>query len=470
MLKTSLNVGKQEQYWLFVEPIQVQHLSEDYRLLLHPPTGSWAIVATDQMPIVEVLVDAAKRGLLNELASPEKYSLFEDFVSCGLMLKNGYTAWSSTNFNHAANPVSKLILKLVGYCNLACTYCYDYNTATYKERMTVETATEAITQAFNCAGSYLSILFHGGEPLLAFDTIQYLVPFARAKAAELNKEVSFSVQTNGTQFNQQTVSYLLAEKFSIGVSLDGPAHINDLLRVDHLGKGHHTQIEKALRNYPGFVAQVGVLTTVTSYNVKFLVEIAEYVQKLGVRRWDITLFQDAGRGQGKTDDFSPESSDIVAAYFSLLDAIEEGKFNQLEIRPILHYLRNTISYERRNMCLRNCCGASTDLVSINVNGTIEACDCIKDPALRLGSVEKGGIGAALDSSAARSIRSRSVSSLLQCQTCDWRVMCGGTCLAKAGDLNEIDEQECLISLAIFPELFRRLSLSNKLEKYAQLFP
>lgn len=170
----------------------------------------------------------------------------------------------------------------------------------------------------------------------------------------------------------------MKENFSIGVSLDGVASINDTFRIDHLGKSHHSEIEKAILDYPLLKERVGILTTVTSINDNLLVEVAEYVQKLGVSCWDCTLFQSEGRGKNSKNHLTPSTQNIISSYFSLMDSIEEGKFQSLEIRPILHYLRNVLSYERRNMCLRNGCGAASDLVSISVDGTIEGCDCIKE--------------------------------------------------------------------------------------------
>ncbi len=120
------------------------------------------------------------------------------------------------------------------------------------------------------------------------------------------------------------------------------------------------------------------------------------------------------------------------------------------------------------MCLRDGCGAARDLVSISVDGTIESCDCIGDRTLSLGHMERDGIAAALDSPIADTIRSRSTSTLSPCPECDWRSFCGGTCLARSG-LERIDEVECQISLALFPEIFRRLATSDRLERYAQLF-
>jgi uncharacterized protein len=167
-----------------------------------------------------------------------------------------------------------LILKLVGYCNLACRYCYDYNQATFRQRMPAAIAEAAIAQALARAPGGLTILFHGGEPLLEFDLIRRLVAFARREAAQAGRQVVFGIQTNGTQFTSEIVDFLLAEDFAVGVSLDGPEDVNDSLRVDHAGRGQQGRIERALRDYPELTSRLGILTTVTSRNVDDLLGVA----------------------------------------------------------------------------------------------------------------------------------------------------------------------------------------------------
>jgi uncharacterized protein len=461
--------SKNRPRWEFLEPIKRRDLDDDRSLLIHPRSGAWIIVETERIPVIETLMQAAREGLLDSYLCADSNSVLHPLWQSGLLYKDGSSPWSDVGLDHSKNKVNTLILKMVGYCNLACTYCYDYNHVTYRNRLSLDTAKAAISQAFNCAGRGLNILFHGGEPLLAFDDIEVLVPFARRIAESLDKHVEFSVQTNGTQFRPEVLEFLLKERFSIGLSLDGVAAIDDVVRIDHAGKGQHAKIEQVLKSNPALLNRVGVLTTITRYNVNHLVSFALYLQDFGIRRWDTTLFQAAGRGLVDTDNFAPMTGDLISAYLDLLDAVEQGKFERLEVRPILHYLRNVLSSDRRNMCLRNHCGAANDLVTINVDGTIDGCDCIKNPNLRLGSMASIGIESALANEVAQSIRKRSVSELTPCQSCDWQMVCGGTCLAQAGELDAVDEVECQLSMAIFPEIFRRLAKSDRLQQYAELF-
>ena len=64
-----------------------------------------------------------------------------------------------------------LILDLTNDCNLRCSYCY----ASGGERadcLSVSDAVLAIEKFYNRFKCQIQVLFHGGEPLLCFDSIQ----------------------------------------------------------------------------------------------------------------------------------------------------------------------------------------------------------------------------------------------------------------------------------------------------------
>ena len=204
--------------WQFADPLRVVALDAQHRLVLHPPTGSWAIVAEEDLPTIAALRDAVDRGRVDEMDVDENNPTLSKLRQSGLLLKDGRAVWSDLPFKHSERPLNTLILKVVGFCNLACTYCYDYNRVIYRQRMSKAVAEQAISQALARSASGLMILFHGGEPLLAFDLIRDLVPLARREAEAAGRDVRFAVQTNGTQFTSDVVDFLLAEDVAVGVS------------------------------------------------------------------------------------------------------------------------------------------------------------------------------------------------------------------------------------------------------------
>jgi uncharacterized protein len=426
------------------------------------------MVRPDSVETVRGFLAALGAGELDELADGDRSPLFEQLRRCGLIQEQAPAASCGGGCSGAQGSLNTLILKLVGYCDLACRYCYDFHVPTYSRRLSEEVARRAIVDSLDRSGPSLRIIFHGGEPLMAMDQIRSLVPFAQDAARTASRAVTFTVQTNGRHFSPETVDFLLENKFSIGVSLDGPPEINDRHRVDHAGRGHFAEIETALQSDPRLLAAVGVLTTVTRTNARRLLETAKYFRDMGVKGWETTLFQPLGRATDASAQFTPPTDAIIRSYLALFDAVEAGEFDEMAVMPVLRYVRNVLTTERRSMCLRDACGAARDLVSISVDGTIQSCDCIGDPTLSLGRMDREGIAEALEGPVAETIRSRSTSALSPCRECDWRSFCGGTCLARSG-LKQVDEQECQIALALFPDIFRRLANSDRLKRYARRF-
>ena len=451
----------------FAQPLQFTPLPLDQMLVKHPPSGAWVIIKERDRARVTALAEAINLGRLGRIRDLDD-PVLAPFARAGLVQRR----WGAPpTLAKGAGPVRMLILKMVGYCNLACTYCYDFNNESYTARLSVEDAEAAISQALSLSEGGLQVLFHGGEPLLAFKAVVRLTAFARSRAATLGRAVEFSIQTNGSRFTDEIVSFLLHEDVRIGLSIDGPPELNDIHRVDHRRRGSGKRIEEALKAWPQLLPRIGALTTVTASNVDKLLDIIAYIRSLGIDSWDATLFQEAGRASEAKGGMAPSLDSVVAAWLAMLGKVDRGDYDDIRVSPVLHYVHNVLSYARNNICMRGGgCGAARELVSIAADGSIEACDCLKIPNLTLGQMNTGGLHAALTSDAAKAIRTRTQDSLRPCASCDVRAYCGGTCLAKAGGLDAIDDTECALALALFPEIFRRLAGSDGLERYARLYP
>jgi len=435
-------------------------------LLWDPPTGSWCFLDGKVLPVVEGLRSLCEEGRWEEIPD-NALPILETLHQRGLVARDERWVWSPRWFAHHENKVNTIILKVIGACNLGCTYCYDFNQVRFGKTMEIETARRAIDGVWERSADRLNVLFHGGEPMMARSLIFELVPEIHRKAQQAGKDVGFSMQTNGTLIDADWFQLFRDFDFSVGVSLDGPAELNDRFRINHSGRGTYEKIVELLVRHD-MLRRVGVLTTVTRHNVDHLLDIALHFQQIGVEVWNTTLFQSAGRGEGQEDLFEPPIPNLVRAYLSLFDAVERGLFPTMRIQCIETYLENVLSYRRKDMCQRTSCGAAADLVSISVDGAIEGCDCIANPELRLGQLQSSrSIAEALDSPTAVAIRSRHVDRLNPCAECDWRVVCGGSCLAKAGRLDGVVESECALSLSLFPAIMESLSKSDRLVEYVR---
>jgi uncharacterized protein len=434
-------------------------VSPDRKIILHPPSGAWAMVTDTGLPIVVEILRSAESGTLNTCKYARSGNLLKRLYDCGLLRVTGVPVARRRNL------LQVVVLKLTAACNMACRYCYDDDRETRGRKLDLNTGRIAIQQALDCADANLEIIFHGGEPLLAFRELRELTAFAKERAADQDKHVAFMIQTNGTRFTPEIVRFLLNERFYIGISLDGPAEMNDAVRIDHKGRSRQREIEDAIRRYPSLLGRGGLLATVTSRNARRIEEVAHYFRGLGATRMSTSMFLPNGRA-AFTSDLPPDPEDLIAGHLDLLNSINRGRFPDMAIAPLMICAMNVLSNRRADGCRRNrgCC-AAREFVSITVNGDIESCDCVRDHSLRLGSVHDSTIADCLRGPVAERITSRTESSISPCSSCSYRAFCGGTCFARAGGLDGFYEIECRLMSAIFPAIFRMLAESDGLERY-----
>ena len=107
-------------------------------------------------------------------------------------------------------------------CNFNCAYCVQK-----KENNTISHA--CIKSAVDFFYPFLErdeqvyIGFYGGEPLLAYEKITYAVQLVREKNKIENKNITFSVTTNGVLLTDEMLDFFNRHKFALTLSFDGLA-------------------------------------------------------------------------------------------------------------------------------------------------------------------------------------------------------------------------------------------------------
>lgn len=141
------------------------------------------------------------------------------------------------------NGFKQLIIELTDKCNLRCKYCiysdhYEHTRSHGNTMMTFDTAKKAVDYYFeNFKAVYRRnplkkpiITFYGGEPLVNYKLLKEIVLYIKEN---YNKyDVSYNITVNGTLFRKEIQDFLVENKFSILVSLDGYKDNHNRNRVD----------------------------------------------------------------------------------------------------------------------------------------------------------------------------------------------------------------------------------------------
>jgi uncharacterized protein len=173
-------------------------------------------------------------------------------------------------------PFREFIVKVHSRCDLACDYCYMYEMADQSWRsqprvIQAETADLIARRIGEHAQAHaldqVSLILHGGEPLLAGGGLIKRLVSATREAAGPGVSVDASVQTNGVGLSDDYLRLFSELSVRVGVSLDGDADAHNRHRRFRSGRASYPQVAAALarlQEYPRLFS--GLLCTIDLRN------------------------------------------------------------------------------------------------------------------------------------------------------------------------------------------------------------
>ena len=168
-------------------------------------------------------------------------------------------------------------------CEHSCLYCQVSRQSADRRRydMSPETAERALDLVFSSPAPHLTLEFQGGEPLLNFDLIRFIVPKAKSRALALGKTLDIVVATNLALLTDEMLRFFRDEQVDISTSLDGPSFIHNSNRPRPDNNSYELTIQniERARTVLGH-DRVAALMTTTRLSLDHPHEIIdEYVQR-----------------------------------------------------------------------------------------------------------------------------------------------------------------------------------------------
>ena len=345
--------------------------------------------------------------------------------------------WTPDDYDHELasafrRPIYMYILKVASRCNLDCAYCYIYQSPDkswqWKPKFpSFETldiiATRIQEHVVEHRLEEISIVFHGGEPLLA--GIRRLTEYVRILKSIIKCRIQFGMQTNGILLDSSIIKFLSDNRFRVGISLDGTREHNDRNRLyrnkrssydDTIGSIKLLQSQEDSRSIFG-----GILIVIDLRNKP--ADILNTLDDLGIGGANL-LLPDCNY---ESPPYRPENDRVAygkwlyeffALWFENYPHIEVPYFEEI-INMMLGGLSSSEEIGAQ----------SVDFVVIDTNGDIEAVDTLKmvgreATSLNL-NVKTNSINEALNHPAVYSRMSGFHSLCKVCRECEYLGNCGG---------------------------------------------
>ena len=333
-------------------------------------------------------------------------------------------------------PLTTMVLNVTNQCNLSCTYCYEYgedkivDTANGKKAkfMTEATARQSVEFMLNESGPnrVAHLTFFGGETLLNFPVLKSTIAYARRRAAEMGKEVDFSLTTNATLLRPEIIEFLAENRVGVTISIDGPKEMQDRFRVFQNGSGSYDivapKIKELLRRHRS--RPIGARVTLTSQTLDIRRIFAHLTEDVGF--WEVGFapvttsanrkYAIAGAG---FDRILEQFRDL--AYEFLAHAIEDRHHGFSNVKDTLEEIHKGVSKAYP-------CGAGLGLMGVSTDGDVALCHRFAgSDAHKLGTVHDG-----VDRQTQSSFLDRHhISHKTDCSKCWARPLCSGGCYHEA---------------------------------------
>ena len=363
-----------------------------------------------------------------EEAYSELYSLYENGT---LFSKDVLDGTKPVNPEHI--PVKSMCLHVSHDCNMRCKYCFADTGDFKRDRslMSLDCGKRAIDFLLerSLGIKNLELDFFGGEPLMNFDVVKELVKYGRAREAEYGKHIRFTMTTNGSLLDDESIDFINEHMSNVVLSIDGLRETNDRMRTFEDGSGTYDVI---LPKFKALVAKRGdkdyyARGTYTHENLHFADDVLHLV--------------DEGFDQVSVEPVVlPASSPLALREEDMPTIFKEYEKLACEIvkrtregRPFnfFHFMIDLDAgpcvYKRTRGC-----GSGSEYVAVTPDGDIYPChQFVEHEKFKIGNIFDG----TFDTSCQKCFASHNILTTPDCQKCWAKYFCGGGCAANNYNVN-----------------------------------
>ncbi len=329
--------------------------------------------------------------------------------------------------------ISVLIKPASGLCNLRCQYCFYADVTSLREvasygKMKKETTEKMIQQIFVDLdnGDELTLAFQGGEPTLAgLPYFKQLVALVEAAQVQKNVRVHYAIQTNGMLINQKWATFLKANNFLVGLSIDGHPMYHDLHRLDTKGKGTFHRVLETKRLFDTHQIAYNILCVLTNPLAKEPKKVYQFMQKENIDYIQFIPCLDELQAQ-KRSSYALTPERFASFYHQLLhlwlQELAQGRYRSIKLFDDVF---NLVVNRQVNAC--GLVGNCQIQYIIEADGSVYPCDFYVLDEYRLGFIQEQTLRELFSQDIGQKFLCEKKEPCALCQTCPFQQMCHGGC-------------------------------------------
>jgi His-Xaa-Ser system radical SAM maturase HxsB len=326
-------------------------------------------------------------------------------------------------------------------CDQKCVYCQTTSGNSFDKGldMSQETAKMVVDKIFESPTPSIVIEFQGGEPLLNFETVKFIVEYANEKNKKSRKHLILTLVTNLVNMDEAKFDFLVKNNVSLCTSLDGPFFLHRKNRVTSSDRKKYVLIKKWTKRFfdvyrkKTYSHKPHALLTVTRKSLQYPKEIIDTYMSFGFDAIHLRCLSPLGMAKPLWKKIGYSSEEFIKFYRNALDYIIllNKKGRVFYEKTALIFLQKIFNEKDPNyLDLRSPCGAVRGQLAYNFDGSIFACDEARmlarmgDDSFRVGDV-RTDFDKLMNNDVAQSLCAATIlDNLPGCSSCVYNPYCG----------------------------------------------
>ncbi len=272
----------------------------------------------------------------------------------------------------------------------------------------------------------ITFSWHGGEPLMAGIDFYRKAVALQQKYRPAGKVINNGMQTNGTLLNDEWCRFFSENRFTIGVSIDGPADLHNKNRITRKGAGTSDEVLKGFRLLKKYGIIPEVLCVVNSLNVKSPLIVYNYLKQLGPEYLAFLplVEHDKGSPTGASANSVP-SMEFGLFLSAVFDEWVEKDIGEIKIQVFEEAVRPAFGQDHTLCIFKKDCGG---VPVVEHSGDFYSCDHYVDNDNLVGNITEHSVAELLESERQTQFgRAKSETLPGYCKKCEVLPMCNGEC-------------------------------------------
>lgn len=336
--------------------------------------------------------------------------------------------------NYLFSSTSLHIFVVTNMCNVRCLYCQAQSSSGNKKgMMSKTTAKKAVDIAIQSNTDYLTFEFQGGEPLINFDTIKFIVEYSEQNRN--NKTIEYNLVSNLTLLTDDMLDFFKKYNVQISTSIDGNNLVHDQNRPYINGQGTYNDVIEKLLKVKTANLSSGAIQTTTKYSLNAYKEIIDTYISLEINGIFLRPLTPLGFAHDRWEEIGYTVDEFLGFYKKSIEYLLELNLKGIKCSEghASIFLKKIITqYPVNYMELRSPCGAGIGQLAYYYDGQIFTCDEgrmlyeMGDDSFKLGTVDNCYTDIITNPICVAAVEASILETSAQCCDCVYQPFCG-TC-------------------------------------------